>query len=93
MNIPAKYSIKIAEDKNNCVKGSVEGVKMALIIVDSKMMYFQECIICFDDIIPTKPIITWIIGIWNAKPVLISNINIKSKYCSKDHNGSTISDP
>ena len=91
--MPVQYNVTIAQDRNICVKGSVEGVKIALIIVLNKIIYFHELIICFTDTIPINPIIICIIGIWNASPVLINKINIKSKYCSNDHKGSTISDP
>ena len=36
MPTPEKYNNNIANDNNNCVKGSVEGVKIAPMIVETK---------------------------------------------------------
>jgi hypothetical protein len=38
---PEKYNSNIAEDNNNCVKGSVEGVKIAPIMVDINIIYLH----------------------------------------------------
>lgn len=35
---PEKYNVTIANESNNCVSGSVEGVKIAPIIVEIKSM-------------------------------------------------------
>ena len=42
INIPEKYKNRIAEDKINCVIGSVEGVITALKMVAIKKIYFQD---------------------------------------------------
>ena len=83
----------MAEDKSSCVIGSVEGVSTALRMVAIKKIYFQDFSIWAEGMAPIRPSIICITGIWNAKPVLNNNINIKSKYCSNDHKGSTISAP
>ena len=67
---PIKYKIKIADDKHNCVIGSVEGVKTAPTIVEPRTTYFQSDNIFLPDKTPVKPNISWKIGIWKAKLVL-----------------------
>ena len=52
---PEKYNNNIAEDNNNCVKGSVEGVKIAPRIVETNIIYFQALNICLGDIISNNP--------------------------------------
>jgi len=72
--------------------GSVDGVRIALIITATKITYFHNFSILAPVIIPNTPKITCTIGIWNAIAVVISNTKIKSKYCVKDHNGSSTSE-
>ena len=67
---PEKYSSKIANESNSWVKGSVEGVKTAPIIVDKRIIYRHAPSICFTETILSNPSKTWIIGIWKAIPVL-----------------------
>ena len=67
---PEKYNIKIAKDSNNCVNGSVEGVNIAPRTVETNIIYLHAASICFGDTIFNNPIKIWIIGIWNANPVL-----------------------
>ena len=55
MPTPEKYNINIAIDNNNCVNGSVEGVKIAPIIVETNIIYRHAANICFADIIFSKP--------------------------------------
>ena len=42
MPAPEKYNINIAIESNICVNGSVEGVKIAPIIVDSNITYLHD---------------------------------------------------
>ena len=67
---PIKYKIKIADDKHNCVIGSVDGVNIAPIIVEPKTTYFHSDSIFLPDTTPVKPSISWKIGIWKARLVL-----------------------
>ena len=53
---PEKYNSSIATDNNNCVKGSVEGVKIAPRIVEINTMYLHALNICCGDTILSKPI-------------------------------------
>ena len=53
-----KYKIKIADDKHNCVIGSVDGVNIAPIIVDPKTTYFHSDSIFLPDTMPVKPSIS-----------------------------------
>ena len=53
---PEKYNNKIASDNNNCVKGSVEGVKIAPRTVETRITYFQALNICLGETIFSKPI-------------------------------------
>lgn len=46
MTNPVKYNINIAIDSNNCVNGSVEGVKIAPRIVDINIIYLHAPNIC-----------------------------------------------
>jgi|TARA_E500000178_G_scaffold140166_1_gene139825 hypothetical protein len=55
---PIKYKIKIADDKHNCVIGSVDGVNIAPIIVDPKTTYFHSDSIFLPDTMPVKPSIS-----------------------------------
>ena len=55
MPTPKRYSNKIADESNNCVSGSVEGVKIAPIIVEIRIIYLQEFNICFTDTTFRKP--------------------------------------
>ena len=73
--------------------GSVDGVKIAPKIVDSKTTYLQDDSIFALDKTPENPRMIWIIGTWKHNPVLKSKSKIKSRYCSKDQRGSTISEP
>ena len=91
--MPAKYKNKIAQDKSSCVIGSVEGVSIALKIVANSKIYLHDSNIWFEEIMFMRPSTICIIGTWNANPVLNNNNNIKSKYCSNDQRGSTISEP
>ena len=52
---PEKYNVTIANESNNCVSGSVEGVKTAPIIVETRITYRQEVIICLAETIFNKP--------------------------------------
>ena len=52
---PEKYNNNIAIESNNCVSGSVEGVKIAPIMVDIKSMYRHDINICFADTIFNNP--------------------------------------
>ena len=45
----------MADDNNNCVNGSVDGVNIAPIMVEISMTYRHEVNICFADIIFSKP--------------------------------------
>jgi len=47
--------MKIANDKQSCVIGSVDGVNIAPIIVDPNTTYFQSANIFSPDITPVKP--------------------------------------
>lgn len=58
MPAPEKYNAKIAPERSNWVKGSVEGVKIAPIIVDPKMTYRHAPIICFAETMFKSPKIT-----------------------------------
>ena len=60
---PKKYNNSIAEESNNCVKGSVEGVKIAPRIVDINIIYRQAPSICSTVIIFNNPIKICKIGI------------------------------
>jgi hypothetical protein len=53
---PEKYSNNIAKDNNNCVNGSVEGVKIAPKIVETNITYRHAFNICCGDTIFNKPI-------------------------------------
>jgi hypothetical protein len=75
------------------VTGSVEGVIIAANIVETTITYFHADNIVFPEKIPNKPSTTCITGTWNASPVVKIKTAIKSKYWSKDQNGSTTSDP
>ena len=55
MPTPDKYNNSIAIESNNCVSGSVEGVKTAPIIVETRMTYRQADNICFADTRFNKP--------------------------------------
>ena len=55
MPTPDKYNNSIAIESNNCVSGSVEGVKTAPIIVETRITYRQDAIICFADTIFSNP--------------------------------------
>jgi len=55
MPTPEKYNNKIADDSNNCVRGSVDGVNTAPIIVETRITYRHEVIICLADTIFNKP--------------------------------------
>jgi hypothetical protein len=46
MPTPEKYNNNIAKESNNCVRGSVEGVKMAPIIVETSITYLHAPNIC-----------------------------------------------
>jgi hypothetical protein len=52
---PTRYRIKIAKDKQICVMGSVDGVKMAPIIVEPSITYFQSANIFLPENTPVKP--------------------------------------
>jgi len=67
---PEKYNSNIANESKSWVKGSVEGVKTAPIIVERSIIYRHALSICLTETILSKPNKTWIIGIWNANPVL-----------------------
>ena len=53
---PEKYNTNIAEDNNNCVNGSVEGVNIAPIIVEINITYRQAPNICLGETIFNNPI-------------------------------------
>ena len=59
--VPVKYSIKIAADIRIWVKGSVDGVRTAPIIVELSIIYFQEFNICREETIFNIPIIICVI--------------------------------
>ena len=67
---PEKYNNNIATESNSCVKGSVDGVKIAPKIVETNITYRQAPSICLGETIFNNPIKIWIIGIWKANPVL-----------------------
>ena len=67
---PEKYNSNIAKDNNNCVKGSVEGVKIAPRTVETNITYRHAFNICLGDTIFNNPNKIWRIGIWKANPVL-----------------------
>ena len=48
---PEKYNSNIAKDNNNCVKGSVQGVKIAPRTVETNITYRHAFNICFGDTI------------------------------------------
>jgi hypothetical protein len=50
--------MKIADDKQSCVTGSVEGVNTAPIIVEPNTTYFQNANIFLPDTMPVKPSIS-----------------------------------
>ena len=52
---PEKYSSNMAKDNNNCVNGSVEGVKIAPRTVESNITYRQALNICFGETILSNP--------------------------------------
>ena len=57
MKHPPKNKLSIAEDNNNCVIGSVDGVKIAPKIVDPNTIYFQAANMVSLVTIPDKPTI------------------------------------
>jgi hypothetical protein len=61
--MPVKYRSNIAPVNNNCVIGSVDGVKIALITVAIIVTYFQRLNILLLDIIPKTPKIICTTGI------------------------------
>ena len=81
------------EDIRIWVNGSTDGVKTAPTIVDPRITYLHIDIIVSPETIRSNPSRICITGNWKASPVLKSKIRINSKYCSKDQNGSTTSDP
>ena len=52
---PVKYNSNIAKDNNNCVKGSVEGVKIAPRMVDTSIIYLHALNICLGDTMFNSP--------------------------------------
>jgi len=68
--MPVKYRNNIAPVNSNCVIGSVDGVKIALIIVATIVTYFQRLNIFVLEIIPKTPNIICTTGIWKAIPVV-----------------------
>ena len=53
---PEKYNSNIANDNNNCVKGSVEGVKIAPRTVETNITYRHAPNISLADTIFNNPI-------------------------------------
>ena len=53
---PVKYNSNIAKDSNNCVKGSVEGVKIAPRMVETSIIYLHAPNICLAETIFNNPI-------------------------------------
>jgi len=53
---PEKYNNNIAVESNNCVNGSVEGVKIAPRIVETNIIYRHAPNICLADTMFNKPI-------------------------------------
>jgi hypothetical protein len=63
MPTPEKYNNNIAKESNNCVSGSVEGVKIAPKIVDTSITYRHAANICLADTKFNNPNKICIIGI------------------------------
>ena len=70
--VPTKYNMKSANDSNNCVIGSAEGVKMAPKIVEKSKIGRQIPNIIRAFTIFVKLRTTWTIGNWKTSPVLIN---------------------